>query len=155
MIRRVLGLKWSDFVRNEDLYARCEITPASLQVIDARWRLFGHTLRMDENAPAQKAMAYYFVDDHAGRKGNRTTIATVLSKEYHEVTGCTINNSAQYKEVAKLALDRDAWKALVIKINDRSKKLYDARVERKRELCMRFASSMTSVLWLFPLLCIC
>ena len=44
MIRRVLGLKWSDRVTNINLYARCGISPASLQVVNARWRLFGHIL---------------------------------------------------------------------------------------------------------------
>ena len=136
-----LGLKLSDFVFNEDLYVRCEITPAGLQVIDARWRLFGNMRRMNENAPARKAMAYYFIDDHAGRKVNRTTIATALYKEYHEVTGCTINNYAQFQEVAKLVLDRNAWKALVKKINDKFRKLYDARVEHKKELRLKESKS--------------
>ena len=46
MLRRVLGLKWSDYVTNANLYDRCGILPASVQVLYARWRLFGHTLRL-------------------------------------------------------------------------------------------------------------
>ena len=44
MIRRILGLKWSDKVTNDNLYTRCGISPASVQVVNARWRFFGHTL---------------------------------------------------------------------------------------------------------------
>ena len=36
MLRRILGLKWSDKVTNEKLYARCGIPPASVQVLNAR-----------------------------------------------------------------------------------------------------------------------
>jgi hypothetical protein len=65
---------------------------------------------MDINTPARKAMAYYFVKDHEGRKGNRVTIATALSKDYEAVTGRTINNSAQYEAVVALAVNRITWK---------------------------------------------
>ena len=47
MIRRVLGVKLSDRITNINLYARCGIQPSSVQVVNARWRLFGHTLRMN------------------------------------------------------------------------------------------------------------
>ena len=52
--------------------------PASIQVIDARWRLFGHTLRLDASTPARKAMAYYFSDNTGGRQGPRVLISTSL-----------------------------------------------------------------------------
>ncbi len=61
MLRHVLGRgeSWRDklkllIIRNEDLYARCGIMPANLQSVNARWRLFGHVLRMHENMPARQ-----------------------------------------------------------------------------------------------------
>ena len=134
MMRRVLGLKWSNKVTNEELYIRCGIAPASLQVANARWRLFGHTLRMDINTPARKAMAYYFVKDHEGRKGNRVTIATALSKDYEAVTGRTISNSAQYEAVVALAVNRITWKELVQKVTDKHFDAYNFKVQRREEL---------------------
>ena len=130
----MLGLKWSDKVTNEALYACCGIPPASLQVVNARWRLFGHTLRMDESAPARKAMAYYFVNDHAGRKGNRVTIATALSSEYKSAKGSPINNDTQYQDIVSLAQDREAWKSLVKDVTNKYSYNYDAKVQRKKEL---------------------
>ena len=88
---------------------------------------------MKESTPAKKAMAYYFVNDHAGRKGNRVTIATALSSEYKAVTGNIISNTAQYQAVVSLAHDR-AWKELVQDVTDKFTCIHDVNVQRKKEL---------------------
>ena len=50
-----------------------------------RWKLFGHTLRMDKETPARKAMKFYFEKTEAkkyrGRK--RATIVTTLNRDIH------------------------------------------------------------------------
>lgn len=134
MLRRVLGIKLLDKVTNADLYARCGIQPASIQVVNARWRLFGHTLRMNERTPARKAMAYYFVNDHDGRTGKRVTIATALSDEYEAVKGTDIKSLDEYDSIVRLATDRDAWKQLVKEVTDTFVDKYEGRVKRKKEL---------------------
>jgi len=133
LLRRVLGLKWSDKVTNEDLYARCGIPPASVQALNARWRLFGHTLRMDENTPARQAMAYYFVKDQPGRQGNRVTIASALSNEYKAVVGKSISSSAEYKAVVSVAQDRDAWKDVVQQVTQKYVELHQDKAQRKTQ----------------------
>ena len=45
MLRIVLGIKWFDKVTNKELYLRSGMIPIRELVIDARWRLFGRTLR--------------------------------------------------------------------------------------------------------------
>ena len=80
LLRQIVGYKWYDRVTNEDLYAEVDIMPASIQVIDARWRLFGHTLRLDANTPARKAMAYYFSDNTGGMQGPRVLITNKFIK---------------------------------------------------------------------------
>ncbi len=60
MLRRVLGVTWRDKTTIENLYARCNVVPASVQVVNARWRLFCHVLRMNENVPARQAMDCHF-----------------------------------------------------------------------------------------------
>ena len=99
MLRRVVNVTWFIKVTNEQLYERCMTRPASLIAVDARWRLFGHTLRLNENTPARMSMAYYFVKDMPGRKGNRTTISSVLSSEYRDLTGQTISNMNEYSRI--------------------------------------------------------
>ncbi len=113
MLRQIIGLKLTDKISNDALYVRCNVERASAQVLDARWRMFGHTLRMDEDTPARKAMAYYFSLDQPGRQGNFLTIASALSKEYEGVSGRKIKNLSEYKYVIQYAQDRKAWKELV------------------------------------------
>ena len=136
MLRQVIGVRLLDKMTDAQLYERCGIKPASIQVLDARWRMFGHTLRMHENTPARRAMAYYFDRDQKGRQGNRVTIASALSKEYESVTGKCISSRAEYDRVVAHAQDRDAWKHLVgnivsLRLNKYKEKA-DARHEARR-----------------------
>jgi len=113
MIRRVLGLQWYDKVTNVDLYARSGIRPASEQALYARWRLFGHTLRLDEKTPARQAMLYYFErGPYSGRSGNPLNIATALSNEYESVKNGTIKSRSEFDYIHTYAQDRDEWKQL-------------------------------------------
>ena len=73
-------------------------------------------LRMDEVTPARKAMAYYFASDSCGRKGNRKTIASVISAEYKDAMGTEIKSKKQYEELVLIAQNRVGWKELVEKI---------------------------------------
>lgn len=133
MIRRVLGVRLLDKVTNEALYERAHISPASTQVQHARWRLFGHALRMDPKTPARQAMAYYYAGDKPGRQGNRTTLATVLSKEYKYVTGVDIDSRERYEKLVELAQDREAWRGLVSKVMDALAKQAEVKLEKKEE----------------------
>ena len=113
MILRVLGLQWHDKVTNADLYARSGICPASDQAVYARWRLFGHMLRLDKHSPARQAMLFYFEDEHCkGRSGNFLNIATALSNDYKSVAKCTINSRGKFDYILAYAQDRGAWKQL-------------------------------------------
>ena len=131
MLRRVIGIKWSDRVSNIDLYARCKVLPASLQSMNARWRLFGHTLRMKEDTPARLAMAYYFVHDHEGRRGNYTTIASKLSSELKVVTSDVLSSQRDLDLLSEVAQHRDLWKDLVADVSFKHYELwYDKELKR-------------------------
>ncbi len=82
MLRKVIGLSWKHKVTNENLYVMCGCKPASVQVINARWRFFCHVLRVNENVPGRQAMALYFKG--LGKdKGNFCSLASVLSDNYN------------------------------------------------------------------------
>lgn len=124
MLRRVLGLKWYDEVTIPDLYARSGISPASEQVVYARWRLFGHTLRLNEHTPAREAMSFYFEhEQYEGRSGPTTTIPKALSNEYKMTTNNTISNRNEFDCMVSLAQNRDEWKELTRNVLDTYKKL--------------------------------
>ena len=133
MLRRVLNVKWSDKITNEQLYKRSNATPVSLQVVHARWRLFGHTLRLGEDTPARMAMAYYSNKDHPGRQGNRTTIASVLSNEYKAATGLSIKSIKEYSNMVEYAQDRDTWRDIVDKVVTVQWQLRESKEQRRTE----------------------
>ena len=133
MLRRVLGIKWSDRVTNLDLYARCNVLPASIQSLNSRWRLFGHTLRMNEDTPARLALVYYFVQDHKGRQGNYTTIASKLSSELKVVTGDTMSSQRDLDLLIEVAQHRDLWKDLVNEITCKEYELWYEKELKKAE----------------------
>ena len=144
MLRRVLGIKQSDRVTNWDLYARCKVLPASIQSLNARWRLFGHTLRMKEDTPARLAMSYYFVRDHKGRQGNYTAIASKLSSELKLSTGDTMSSQRDLDLLAEVAQHRDLWKDLVNDITTREYDLWNEKELIKVETRARKAAKLAS-----------
>ena len=134
LLRRVLGLKWSDKVTNESLYKKYNLVPASIQVINARWRLFGHILRLNENTPERQAMISYFDDKkvHKGRSGNFCTIATILSDEYKAVLGTSIKTKKEYDKIVEVAKDRFKWKELVESITLKYSKMIEIESSQQR-----------------------
>ncbi len=60
MKKRPLGVTLRDNITIDNIYARCNAKPASVQVANARWRLFGNVLRMNENVGARQAITCYF-----------------------------------------------------------------------------------------------
>ena len=52
-LKHLLGIKWPQRISNKVFYQRCQCEPLSIKITEARWRLFGHVLRMPQNVPAQ------------------------------------------------------------------------------------------------------
>ena len=78
-------------------------------------------------------MAYYFVGDMPGRKGNRTTISSVLSSEYMDLTGQKISNMNELSYMIDVASDRTRWRELVDDITLCQHNLYIEKVKRRAE----------------------
>jgi len=54
--RRILGIRWQDFVRNSEVSLRTGLAPLSDRITRGRNAIFGHVARMQDNTPAQQAM---------------------------------------------------------------------------------------------------
>ena len=80
-LRQLVGIHWPHRVSNKELYHRYRYRPISEVIPAARWRLFGHVLRMSPNAPAQGAFDNYFVDSGVTSFNDRrrTTLPTALN----------------------------------------------------------------------------
>ena len=82
-LRRVLNMKYPITISNVNLYKRTGTRPLSLEILEARWRMFGHNLRLHPETPANKAMNFYFeeVVQPKFRGRPRTTIVTTLNSD--------------------------------------------------------------------------
>ena len=93
--------------------------PLSEEITKARMRLFGHCLRMNKDAPAQKAMEYYF-DTKPGMKQfrgrPRTTLASVLNQDVKSAAQknnefpVKFESIEDLKKMRQFADDRNRWK---------------------------------------------
>ena len=55
-LKSLLGIRYPDTIHNRDLYNRTKSTPVSEIIFKARWRMFGHVLRMKDEVPSKQAM---------------------------------------------------------------------------------------------------
>ena len=95
-LRRVLGIRYPTKISNKSLYKKCEQTPISLEVLQARLRLFDHVLRREPSIPANKAMAFY-VHDNAKRARGRpiTTLPMTLNNDLKILQNLSISLTSQ------------------------------------------------------------
>ena len=110
-LRQIVGIHWPHRISNTALYRRCRCHPISEDVKSARWRLFGHVLRMPRDTPAQQAIDYYFADtgDATFRGRPRTSLPTALSADLRRV-GRTLRRPADID--ALRLLNREQWRQL-------------------------------------------
>ena len=83
-LRQVLGVLYPHKIRNAELHKATKSRPPTIDITKARWKMFGHALRLNENTPARKAMKWFFqvpvgVKKFKGRK--RATILTTLNHD--------------------------------------------------------------------------
>ena len=73
-------------ISNTELYRHCQTDPISVIAKNARWRLFGHILRLPVDTPANISMTTYFESRALhGRVGApRTTLSVVLDRDLRE-----------------------------------------------------------------------
>ena len=73
-LRKVLNVKYPVTMRNSIVYRMTNESVLSVDMLRNRWKLFGHTLRMDEDTPAHKSMVHYFTGSQAGRFRGRPRV---------------------------------------------------------------------------------
>jgi hypothetical protein len=82
-LRKVLHIRYPNIIRNKDLYELTQEIPLSLSILQNRWRLFGHILRLDSDTPARKSMAHYFTPSSQKkfRGRSRQTLPTTINRD--------------------------------------------------------------------------
>ena len=88
-LRKVIGIQWPHKISNNKLYRITETKPLSIIIMEKRWKLLGHILRLRADCPARKAMRYYFEEktNKIFRGRRRTTIVSTLNKDIKRTKG--------------------------------------------------------------------
>ena len=127
-LRQVIGVFYPNKITNKKLYEVTKSRPLSIDITKARWKMFGHALRMDERTPARKAMRYFFqVPDSAtkfrGRK--RATIITTLNRDIQRTKELNeafqippLKTELDLRNTRMKALDRNHWQRIVKMVTD-------------------------------------
>ncbi|GFS10039.1 hypothetical protein ElyMa_006636700, partial [Elysia marginata] len=117
-LKKILNIKFPVKITNKSLYKKCQEKPLSLQLLESRWKLFGHNLRRHRDIPANKATRAYFTQcgkNHRGRP--RTTLPTVLNRNLalidHEIR---LHSSGELDKITAFAQDRRQWHEMTAKI---------------------------------------
>ena len=126
-LRQVWNISYPDTIRNHRLYERSGAHPISKEIKYARWRFFGHALRLEADTPAQKAMDFYFenISNPKYRGRPRTTIVTTLNEDikaakhiHSDLEINEIHNARDLETACSLASQsKESWRTLAKKIS--------------------------------------
>ena len=126
-LRNILNIKYPNKIRSKHLYKTTKTHPISADIVKQRWKLFGHTLRMEKETPARKAMKYFFerTDAKKFRGRKRTTIVTTLNRDiqntklkYPQFDLHTLHTELDLHNIRVKATNRVLWRKRVGMIYD-------------------------------------
>ena len=112
-LRLLIGIIWPQRIGNSNLYERCECREISTDMMEMRWRLFGHVLRLDEEVQANHAISAYFETE--GLQGHRGRPRTSLPRSHYtdlQRIGARLKTRADMEKLRRIALCRTGWRIL-------------------------------------------
>lgn len=141
--RSILGIRYPNTITNEGLYRRCKARQLDTIIREARWKMLGHTLRMDDEIPAKLAMIKYFAPTERGFQGRpRTTLPVLLNKDLADTSKSqalrqlnipkTLKELEELRQLEKRARDRKSRKQ-VVAVMQRTQEPQSATERARRE----------------------
>ena len=130
-LRRLCNIKWPNKISSKEVYKKTKTEPVCIDITKARWKYFGHSLRMDDKIPAKQAMKWFFQEElnlkkHKGQQ--RTTIVSTLQKDIQETRDKfplfairSLKNANDFEFISKLAADRKHWRRITRSVVDTAK----------------------------------
>ena len=116
-LKKVLNIKFPVKVTNKSLYKKCQEKPLSLQILKARWNLFGHILYRDSDIPASKATRAFFIQyGHKLRGRPTTTLPIALNRDLGLIDHFRLQSTEDLVKITELARDREQWRGLSARI---------------------------------------
>ena len=117
-LKKILNIRYPKKITNKSLYRICQEKPLSLQILSARWSLFGHILLRDKNIPANKATRAYFIPNGNKLRGQpKTTLPIVFNRDLSLIQDpIRLHSSKDLAEIRELAQDRKCSRGLTSRI---------------------------------------
>ena len=117
-LRKILGIRYPVKITNKSLYKKCNERPISLQILDSRWRLFGHILRRKIEIPANQAMLFYFKKVEEKFPGRPiTSLPTTLNTDLGRLKKpLRLKTLKDLESLRTTAQNRRRWKLLTREI---------------------------------------
>ena len=117
-LKKILNIRYPEKITNKSLYRICQEKPLSLQILSARWSLFGHILRRDKDIPANKATRTYFIPHGKKFRGRpKTTLPIVFNKDLALIKRpIRLTSSKDLAKITELAQVRERWRRLTSEI---------------------------------------
>ena len=128
-LRKILKLKWTDKIRNEQMWERTGQAPIQTEIGRRRWKWVGHTLRKGKNSITRQTLQWN-PQGSRGRGRPRETWRRCMEREMKDVRITRV-------ALSKKAQDRDVWRMFVCG-------LYPDRGERLGWLVGFLTSSSTT-----------
>ena len=118
-LRTILNIKWpTGFIKNSELYKRCNTTPLSARVSAFRWRMLGHTLRGAEDNPAYLSILFAVNADtdlinFEGRLGRPClNLLDMIRNDLKRKNICnSLRSISDFENLRTIAVNRVEWKS--------------------------------------------
>jgi hypothetical protein len=110
-LKKTIGVHYPQVIKTIDLYRRCDDRRLGFRIMERRWKLFGHILRLPVDIPAYQTMVSYFEDDGKRERGRDvTSILRTLKQDLMQyMPQQHLTSVADLLQLRCLAQDRRAW----------------------------------------------
>ena len=103
-LRKILGIKWQDKIRNEEVMRRTNEREMMKIITERRLRWFGHVVRMKESRVPKKVLEWK-PEGKRNRGRQKLTWREQISKDFNSM-------DVSWSEACNIAEDRTQWKLL-------------------------------------------
>lgn len=136
-LRYLTNIHYPHTIANETLYHVTKQRSITLDITNARWKLFGHILRQDPNTITNVVMTKYFENTtHPKLKTTRlpTSLPIQLNRDLVNIKqNLTLKNSKDLQHLKHLAQNRNTWDLVVAAVMKSATEIEKQKFEKKRK----------------------
>ena len=113
-----IGNRYPNKISSHNLYKRCDEKLISIEILNGRWKVLGHILRLSDETSAIKTVRFYFERSEKGYRGRlRESIVTTLNKDIkradwikRDVPIPPLRRKQDFEDIGAISLDRKIWR---------------------------------------------